>query len=353
MAKNHEDLAPEEKRSYTPGYDLRPLEERDEVSLLAGFNEVFSQDNPDFVERSMEEWRWAFRENPAGIRVLVAVKDGEVAAHFASMPVRMWIGGEERLFGQSVDSWVLPEHRKGLRRPGLYAKLVWEFQDLYGAPDRDLLHYGLPVWTAWRIGKRLLSYEVVRTQTLLVKAVPGDADTSVLEGGEVDGLRLERIERFDEQARWLWDRCAGEWGASAIRDDAFLNWRLFDHPRQEYTVLGVRDGEGLLRGYAVFRAGDWIEKGMGLLVDWLVPSGEEAVAALLMQGLLALGVQAGTPTLTAIFPDWSNWFESFQELDWRVYPSDYFMIGVNYNKHYDMRWLREKWWYQLIDTDLV
>ena len=196
-----DEIKPEDKRSYTPGYDLRPLEEGDVESLLETFNLVFAENNPDFEPRTMEEWRWAYRDNPAGTRVLVATKDGEVAAHFSSLPVRVWIGGEERLFGQSVGSFVHPAHRQGLRRPGLYAKLVWEFQDLYGGRDKDLLHYGWPVWNAWRIGKALLSYEVVRTQNLLVKAVPPDADQGLLEGCERDGLRLEFIKRFDEQLR--------------------------------------------------------------------------------------------------------------------------------------------------------
>jgi len=84
-----------------------------------------------------------------------------------------------------------------------------------------------------------------------------------------------------------------------------------------------------------------------------VPSDEPAVAALLNDGLLALAARDGATTLTGIFPDWSCWFESFQELGWRVYPSEYFMIGVYYHKRYDMLWLRQNWWYQLIDTDLV
>jgi hypothetical protein len=348
-----DEIKPEDKRSYTPGYDLRPMQEADVESVLAGFNAVFSEGNPDFVARTMEEWEWAYRKNPAGTRVLVAVKEGEVAAHFSSLPVRVWIGGEERLFGQSVDSYVLPAHRQGLRRPGLYAKLVWEFQDLYGGRDKDLLHFGWPVWNAWRIGKALLSYEVVRTQNLLVKAVPADADQAILEGCERDGLRLEVIDRFDEQARWLWDRCSGAWGASAIRDDAFLNWRIFDHPKNDYTVLGVRDGDGILRGYAIFRFGAWIEPDMGLLVDWLVPPDEPLVAGLLHDGLMAAAARDGAATVTGIFPDWSHWFESFQDLAWRVTPSEYFMMGVYYHKRYDMLWLRKNWWYLLIDTDLV
>ena len=354
-----DEIPAEEKRSHVPGYDIRPIEEGDEESLLESFNASFAEGNPDFVPRTMKEWRWAFRDNPAGTRVIVAVKDGQVAAQNAVLPVRVWIADEERIFGQSVDSFVHPDHRKGLRRPGLFVKTVWEFIDTYGGSDKDLLHYGWPIWSAWRIGKTFLKYEIVRTQTLLRRAIATDTDLSVLDSMGVEGahaggtLTLEVIERFDHQARWIWDRCAPAWGTSAIRDDRFLNWRIFDHPKHDYTVIGVRDSEGILRGYAVYRFGEWIERDMGLLVDWLVPPEEPEVVDLLHRGVCALAARDGAASMTGIFPDWTHWFEHFQDLGWRVHPSDYFMIGHSYHKPFDMLWLRKNWWYQLIDTDLV
>lgn len=351
------------------GYSIRPYEPGDETSLLEAYNLVFAEGNPDYVPRTMAEWRWAFLENPAGTRVMVAVKDESVVAQNACLPVRVWIGGEERLFGQGVDSFCHPAHRAGLRRPGLWVKTVWDFIDEYGGSDKDLLHYGWPIWSAWRIGKTFLQYEVVRTQNLLVKQLDEPArDTAALDA-YLSELGLERFvigagatadaARFDEQARWLWDRLAADWGVSAIRDDAFLNWRLAGHPRHTYTVLASRNPDGILWGYAVYRHGDWLQKDMGLLVDWLAPSPAHSDAdhgERLHAGLLALAAsEAGglAATLTGIFPDWSPEFTRFQERGWRVHPSEYFMIGRSYHRRYDMLWLRGNWWYTLIDTDLV
>lgn len=349
------------------GYTIRPYQPGDEASLLDSFNLVFAENNPDYQPRNLEEWRWAFLENPAGTRIMVAVKDGQVVAQNACWPVRVWINGEQRIFGQSVDSFCHPEHRSGLRRPGLWIKTVWDFIDEYGARDKDLLHYGWPVWSHWRIGKALLEYEVVRTQNLLVRPVTEPARDEAALDAHLGELGIERFEigagrdhpGFDEQARWLWERLLCDWGASAIRDADFLNWRLTSHPQHTYTVLTSRNGDGVLWAYAIYRHGDWIEKDMGLLVDWLAPVPEHPDAEhseRLHAGLLALaGSEVGgcAATVTGIFPDQSPDFIRFQDRGWRVHSSEYFMIGRSYHRRFDMLWLRNNWWYTLIDSDFV
>lgn len=350
------------------GYEIRPFEAGDEESLLATFNLVFGEGNPGYRPRTMAEWRWAFEENPAGKRIMVAVKDGQVVAQNACIPERVWLADEERIFAQSVDSFCHPEHRRGLKRPGLWVNVVLEFIDAYGGPDKDLYHYGWPIWSAWRMGKTFLGYEVLRTQTLLVKALSGEPKRNDVEldaflasvGVECFAVGAGmRDWRFDHEARWLWDRLANQWGTSAIRDDAFLNWRLVDHPRHRYTVLTVRNDEGILWGYAVYRHGDWIERDMGILVDWMAPpptrpDGECGGRLLRALEALAASDRGGrAASVTGIFPDWAVEFAHVQAQGWRVHPSDYFMIGHHYHRAFDPLWLRSNWWYTLIDTDLV
>jgi hypothetical protein len=349
-------------------YDIRPFEPGDEDSLLETFNLVFAEDNPKYVPRTMAEWRWAFEQNPAGQRIMVAVKDGQVVAQNTCIPERVWLADEVRIFAQGVDSFCHPAHRQGLRRPGLWVNTVLAFIDAYGGPDKDLFHYGWPIWSAWRIGKTLLGYEVLRTQNLMRKAL---RDVPRRKPQELDawlnGLGVEVFEvgagrtdwRFDHEARWLWDRLANQWGTSALRDADFLNWRIVDHPRHRYFVLTVRNTDGVLWGYAVYRHGDWIEPNMGILVDWMAPpptSPDADVGGRLLQAAEALAAseRGGAATsITGIFPDWSIEFAHVQSQGWRVHPSDYFMIGRNYHRAFDHLWLRANWWYTLIDTDLV
>lgn len=332
-----------------PDYEIREYREGDEESLVETFNEVFAEGHPDFVPRTLDEWRWTALRNPAGWRIWLALTDvgggrRKVVAQYAAWPYRIMIEGAERRFAQIVDSMVHPEHRAGLKRPGLFVRTAWEFFDHYGGPDKDLVHYGMPIASAWRIGKTFLKYEIMRTHGVLARE-PGP------DPGEPP--EVEVIERFDEQARWLWDRCAGDFGASAIRDADFWNWRFVDHPRQEYERLGVRDADGVLRGVAIYRRADWVLPNMGVVVDWLVPPDEPEVGAALERAVRHRGARDGVSAVANLTPDWSPWFARLQDWGWSVHPSEYFMVTRSFHPRYDAVWLRQHWWYQLADTDLV
>ncbi len=326
-------------------YTIRPYEPGDEHGILEAFNRVFAADNPNHVPRTLDEWRWAFERHPFGRRVMLALHGDRVVGQYAAIPYRTDMRGEERFFLHIVDSMMLPEHRAGYRRPGLFVHTAYRFFEEWGGADKDPIHYGMPIEKVFRLGQQFLGYEVVQTHGLLVRQM--DAGPTTLPDG------VERLTRYDEQARWLYDRCAGPWAVSAFRDAAFLNWRFIDHPRFDYVALGVRDSAGILRGTAVYRTADWIVPRMGVLCEWLVPPEEPEVGALLRQAVEALGRSEGVSAFITLFPDWSPWFRSFQEAGWRVYPSHYFMGARSFHPRVEQMWLRENWWYQLSDVDLV
>jgi hypothetical protein len=329
------------------GYEIRPLRPGDEQSLLACFHAAFPG-----VERTLEEWRWACEQNPAGQRVFVALYEGRVVAQYAALPRRVWIAGGEHVFAEIVDSMAHPEHRAGLARPGLFVATARAFFAAYGGRERDLVHYGWPVPRALRIGQHYLRYEVVRTQCVLVKELGAGSPGSV-----PPPAGIARIERFDHQARWLWERCAGEFGASAVRDAAYLNWRYADHPRHAYHALGVRDAAAVLRGLAVWRRADWGRPepvpDLGLVAEWLVPPAEGDVGDALLAALEHEARAAGARALVVLLPEWSPWFARFQERGFLVHPTDYAMVARNFDPRFDVHWLAAHWWYQLGDGDLI
>jgi hypothetical protein len=327
-------------------YEIRELREGDETSLLETFNLVWGSMDPSFVPRTLAEWQWEFRKNPAGTRSFVGLNEGRVVSQYAALPVRMVIAGQERSFAQIVDSMVHPAHRAGLKRPGLFVQTALPFFDAYGGVERDWVHFGWPVEENWRIGKTFLGYQMVRAQNVLARE-PGAGPSELPAGVEI----LDAP--FDQQARWLYERCCGPWGASALRDAAYMNWRFREHPRRRYEALGVRDAAGILRGWAIWRRMDWVLKDMAVLVDWLVPTDEPQVAELLHRALLARARAERCAVGAAIFPEWTPQFADFQERGWLVHPSEYFLVARNFHPRHDMLWLRDHWWYQLGDTDLV
>ncbi len=326
-------------------YVIRRLEPGDEASLLETFNHVFAIDRPDFRPRSAEQWQWAFRRNPSGTRVYVALHQGDVVAQYAALPYRVSVDGRDSCFAQTVDSMVHPAHNRGLKHPGLFVRTALAYFDEYGGAERDLVYYGWPLPAAWRVSQRYFDGHIVRTQPALVRE-PGTGPREMPPG-------VERLERFDGEVERLYERCRSDWGASTVRDASFMNWRYVDHPTVEYVPLGVRADDGSLRGVAIYRFDDWLWPDMGMVVDWLVPPAEREAGELLHEAVQARARGDGALTVAAIFPEWSPWFVSFQEWAWRVCPTDLFLIARSYDPRYDALWLRESWWMQLGDSDLV
>ena len=71
-----------------PGITIRPYKPGDEHAILATFNLVFREVcGADYVDRTLEQWRWAYRDNPMGHRISLAfTEDGTVASQYAGMP---------------------------------------------------------------------------------------------------------------------------------------------------------------------------------------------------------------------------------------------------------------------------
>jgi hypothetical protein len=328
-----------------PKYDIRPFRSGDEDKILATFNAVFGENDPAFVPRTRAEWDWAFARNPAGQRIWVAECEGVIAAQCAALPYRVRVDGRETSFTQGVDSMTHPEHRKGLRRPGLYVETAYPFFRQFGGHGADLLHYGWPVEAAWRIGRTFLGYEIVRTQ--VVHAL------EVADGAREVPRGVERLKRFEPAVEALYLRCARAWGASTIRDARYLNWRFRERPGVDYHVFAARDGRGDLAGYAVYRRAERPFPGGALIMDWLVPEDEPELGAALSEACLAQARADGARALIAVFPEWTRWYERFQEWGFRLHTTQYLLIGIVQDPRYDTWWLREHWWVQLAELDVV
>jgi hypothetical protein len=272
------------------------------------------------------------------------VHAGQVVAQYAGMPNRVRFEGGTYSFIDVVDSMVHPEHRMGLKRPGLFIKTAEPFLESSRDSGTDLAFYGWPIEKAWPINKRFLGYREVRTESVLGRA-PGAGPTEP----PAEVVQLERFHGADA----LYERCQGEWGLSAVRDDAFLNWRYSTNPFHRYASFGVRGESGELAGLAVYRAPGADMPETALVVDFLVPAGEPEVGRLLEQAVLARARADRAPALAALQVEWSPWFARFQRWGWTVWPSEWMMVASIFHPRLDPGWLREHWWYQMGDLDVV
>ena len=340
-----------------PPYTIREYRPGDEVAILETFNRVFGGVDPNFQPRTLEEWRWTYLDNPSGWRISLAVtEDGRVISQCAGIAQRTLLNGAPAFFSQVVDSMTDPAFRGGLKRPGFFVLTGYPYAESYGGPppDKDTVMWGLPVPQAWRIGKSYLKYGLVRTHLKLV----AELDQLALPGVGSHGVTVEELETFPADSEQLFRAHAARHLAMAVRDKAQLDWRFTKRPGYRYRIAAARRA-GKLVGLGVARAGSFDHGAGNLVCDWVTGAPVDArapfdlgAAVELLAWQRACAAETGGP-LIALFPDTAPEWLAFQEVGFRVFDTSYFLVGRNYQKQYDMRWLRRHWYYTLGDTDLV
>jgi Acetyltransferase (GNAT) domain len=337
-----------------PAFEIRPYRPGDEHAIVEAFNRCFAAVDPGFTPRTLESWRWQYLENPAGWRISLAVAEtGEVISQYAGIPQRMRLDGQPATFTQAVDSMTDPRFRRGLKKPGFFVLTGYPFAEGYGGPppDRDPVMWGLPVPVAWRIGKAYLQYQLIRNVNQLVLEL-----SEGLRGlGSTTGLGLEQGDAhagFPAGIEGLFERFAAGRLAIGLRDPAYLRWRYETRPGHAYHWLAARRA-GELVGLLVWRDCAFDLQRAANVAEYLVVPGDFGVGALLLGELAQQAAARGITRLQALFPDSAPEWLEFQQRGFLVVPTRYFLVGRDYIKRCEMRWLYQHWYYSLGDTDLV
>ena len=329
---------------------FRPYESGDETEILDSFNRVFGKVDPNFQPREVEFWRWQFLDNPSTSPVYVALtEEGKVAGHMGGVCQRMRTEYGPTRFMQGVDHFSDPSLRRTLRRGSLMAEVGKRQAEVVrgSGPDDVALMWGPPVPAAWRVGKSMLNYDLVRTQ-LKLWCAPVNVRVAAH-----PGVEIEEVSEFPEEVVELWERAAEPYGAIAVRDKAQLDWRYRDRPGGAYRIALARRGAELV-GYTVYTRGDFDHQtGEGLICDWLVPPGEEGAGHALRGWLAEVARHDDVPRLVFVIPDSAPPWIEFQHAGFRAAPSIYFIIARIEVKRFRTRWLQRRWYYTLGDTDLV
>lgn len=336
---------------------IRPWAPGDETSILAAWNRIFpAQDG--LPERDLDWWNWEFRDHPLHkTEVVVAEIDGQIVGQYAAIPLAALSEGQPTTLGCIVDAFVLPEFRRAGQRPGLIIHLARRLQELYCGPRAEQGHpghallYGYPV-PIWRIAQRYLASEMVRDMDLLFRELscPGFVPVPLPDGFLVEELQdeAELIALADE----LWAQVAPGMRFGLVRDGAWFSWRYARHPGHRYRFLLVRDAaSGSARGLAVWRRGPYAVPDAGIVCDCLCPSDDDAALTALVHGLERFGLEEGAPLLAAVFPQNHPFFLAFQRKGFLVGPPSHFLVMNSFGPH--VRWLRDRWFFTLGDSDLV
>ena len=252
----------------------------DQRGVEALYRRVFG---PDAAAASRLRWDWQYRRNPnnpEGQPLLWVVREGPtIIGHYATMPVRLSLGGKEIQAAWGTDAMVAPERQ----RRGLGEELFRTWDRSVGAA----LGLGLSDASSALLKKmhfpdvapipgvvKPLTRRAVRMPQwpmALNRIVSAVTLPIVRVAARVRPLRadVEPIRRFDASFTDLWERLADRFELAVRRDAAYLNWKFIEPPHVRYSVAALKR-DGRPEGYAVYRHVQEPRGRVTLLVDFLV-----------------------------------------------------------------------------------
>jgi hypothetical protein len=261
----------------------RPDDKRGVDSL---YRRVFGN---DAAESSRLRWEWQYRRNPNNPghepEIWIAREGPAIVGQYATMPVRLSLGGREVQGSWGMDVMVAPERqRQGLgevlfrtwdRNVGaslglglsdssyrLFQKLRW--------PDVGPVPMLVKPLTRrafrranWPMGlNRLVSALTLPVVKIVARSRPLAAEVRI-------------IQRFDDSFTALWDQLAPKFDLAVRRDAAYLNWKYVNAPHVRYCIAALRRDDRNV-GYAVYRHTHEPRGRVTLLVDYLVDPADES-----------------------------------------------------------------------------
>ncbi len=272
--------------------DIDRYRRDDKRAVDALYRRVFGH---DAAESSRLRWDWQYRHNPNNPghepEIWIAREGPAIVGQYATMPVRLSLGGTEVQGSWGMDVMVAPERqRQGLgevlfrmwdRNVGaslglglsdssyrLFQKLRWPDVGPVPCFVKPLTRRALRR-PNWPVGvNRLVSALTLPVIKIVARSRPLAAE-------------VRMIQRFDESFTELWTELAPKFNLAVRRDAAYLNWKYVNAPHVRYSVAALRrDNRNV--GYAVYRHFTEPRGRVTILVDFLAdPADEQGVETLL------------------------------------------------------------------------
>lgn len=327
---------------------IRPYQEGDEEAILAAFNRTLARVSADSEPRTLEQWRWMYRENPCGTRIVLAVDEqGEVLAHYAGLPLRARLAGRAVQFCRVVDPLSARSEHTGQARRGLFTACGEAFGDTFGGEGegRFVFAYDLPVGAAWRVGRSQLGYRFLREGFVHV------LDASAEMGGDYR-VDVRVVERFGAEAAEIFERVAIDQQALVVRDALYLNWRFARHSGRTSVCAVAYEGTRPA-GLAVWRRGSFDGVEGGLVCEWLVPRDEPRAARALLSWLVSQTRSCGAMQLFALAAPYSREWIEFQTFGFRVRRAQNLWAGRSHSRAHPTRFFARHFHVALSDTDFA
>ena len=272
--------------------DIDRYKPDDKRGVDALYRRVFGH---DAAESSRLRWEWQYRRNPNNPghepEIWIAREGPAIVGQYATMPVRVSLGGREVQGSWGMDVMVAPERqRQGLGEVlfrtwdrnvgaslglGLSASSYKLFQKLRWPDVGPVPCFVKPLTRRalrrpnWPVGvNRLVSAITLPVIRIVARTRPLAAE-------------VRMVQRFDDSFTLLWEELAPKFGLAVRRDAAYLNWKYVNAPHVRYSIAALRRNDRNV-GYAVYRHFPEPRGRVTLLVDFLTdPADEQGFETLL------------------------------------------------------------------------
>ena len=207
---------------------FRPYEEQDESGILCLWEAAFGQ------KLSVKTWRWKFRDNPLGRRMMVCfTESGQPVSLYSGIPYRANFNGDEVHLIHLMDNMSHPAFRFAVSgRMGLYGLTVNHFVSMVSGDEKSIASFGFPGDRHFRLGKLQFRYHKITPGVAFLKG-----EINELKPGKRPFLRkAELAESSGEMFNILWQRSQSYYPFSVIRDARFIGWRYFSRPVFRYKI---------------------------------------------------------------------------------------------------------------------
>jgi hypothetical protein len=297
-----------------PDIEVRTYMEGDEAAIVPFLEKNMGWPATSTAVDHLEHWRWKFLANPLGFHlVCVALNEGRVVSHSASMPVRMKVGDRTVTASQGVDLCTDPDFRGAglIGRTMACRNLMKDEHDVeldFGFPNQASYHVSVTKQGFTDLGVAMMQHRYIIDEDQFFKKVRfgsikrlGYSSYQLLRrslGPRVDvggGITLGREEGIGSEFDELYARASENFDVMIVRDSGYLSWRYCDARAGDFIVRTARH-KGRLVGYMVMR--DEAKDGSRFLniVDCLAdPRFPDAIPLLLMDCIsLARGMDIET-----------------------------------------------------------
>lgn len=295
----------------------------------------------------LEHWRWKFLANPLGFHlVCVALHDGKVISHSASLPVRFKVGDRTIIASQGVDLCTDP----AFRGAGLIGRTM-ACRNLMKDEHNVELDFGFPNKASYKIsvtkqgftdlGIVMLQHRYIIDEEQFFKKVRfgsikrlGHSSYQMIRrtlGPRVevgDGMALDSESRMGEEFDELYARASKDFDAMIVRDSGYLNWRYCDPRAGEFIVRTVRN-KGRLVGYMVMREETKDGSRFLNIVDCLVDPRSPDAVPLLLKDCISLAQGMDIETVLCCLPEGHPYGKYLAELG--------FLSQVRYTGEQEMK----------------